>query len=93
MQGAGVNPQNIGRLQRVRKSLLGKTWGEARMTLKLKGRFDPVLTEQLVDAGHEVEAIAPYSDLAGHAGAVVLHRTGLMEGASDPRSDGAAVAY
>jgi gamma-glutamyltranspeptidase/glutathione hydrolase len=36
--------------------------------------------------------IAPFSDLAGHAGAVVMHPSGLMECASDPRADGAAIA-
>jgi gamma-glutamyltranspeptidase/glutathione hydrolase len=35
--------------------------------------------------------IAPYSDLAGHAGAVVRHPSGLIEAAADPRSDGAAI--
>ena len=37
--------------------------------------------------------IAPYSDTAGHAGAVVLHPEGLIEAASDPRADGAALAF
>jgi oxamate amidohydrolase len=32
----------------------------------------------------------PYSDLMGHAGAVVLHPSGLIEGAHDPRADGGA---
>jgi gamma-glutamyltranspeptidase/glutathione hydrolase len=33
---------------------------------------------------------APYSDLMGHAGAVVLHADGTLEGAHDPRADGGA---
>jgi gamma-glutamyltranspeptidase len=32
----------------------------------------------------------PYSDIMGHAGAVVLHPDGNLEGAHDPRSDGGA---
>ncbi|WP_163269526.1 gamma-glutamyltransferase family protein [Chelativorans alearense] len=73
--------------------LLGKTWGDTTTTLKLESRFDPSLVSALKAAGNEVELIEPYSDLAGHAGAVVLHESGLMEAASDPRSDGAALAY
>jgi gamma-glutamyltranspeptidase/glutathione hydrolase len=73
--------------------LLGKTWGDTTTTLKLEDRFDPALVTALKDAGHEIEMIAPYSDTAGHAGAVVLHPEGLIEAASDPRADGAALAF
>lgn len=72
--------------------LLGRTWGDATTSLKLEDRFDPDLVAALIAAGHEVEMIAPFSDLAGHAGAVVMHPSGLMECASDPRADGAAIA-
>jgi gamma-glutamyltranspeptidase/glutathione hydrolase len=71
--------------------LLGKTWGQDTTTLKLEDRFDPELVAQLKAAGHDVEMIPAFSDLAGHAGAIVRHESGLMEGASDPRSDGAAI--
>ncbi|WP_306132252.1 gamma-glutamyltransferase family protein [Roseivivax marinus] len=71
--------------------LLGKTWGQETTTLKLEDRFDPSLVAALQDAGHDVETIAPFSDLAGHAGAVVHHPSGLFESASDPRADGAAL--
>lgn len=71
--------------------LLGKTWGQDTTSLKLEDRFAPETVAALQSAGHEVEIIAPYSDLAGHAGAVVRHRSGLIEAAADPRSDGAAI--
>jgi gamma-glutamyltranspeptidase/glutathione hydrolase len=71
--------------------LLGKTWGQDTTTLKLEDRFDPALVAHLREAGHDVELIAPYSDLAGHAGAIMRHPSGLIEAASDPRSDGAAI--
>jgi oxamate amidohydrolase len=32
----------------------------------------------------------PYSDTMGHAGAVVLHSNGTLEGGHDPRADGGA---
>jgi oxamate amidohydrolase len=72
--------------------LLGKTWGDDTTSLKLEAGFDPGLVAELERAGHEVETIPAFSDLAGHAGAVVLHESGLIEAASDPRADGAALA-
>lgn len=73
--------------------LLGKTWGDATTSLKLEDRFDPALVDALRAAGHEVEMIAPFSDMAGHAGAVALHPDGLFEVAADPRADGAALGF
>ena len=73
--------------------LLGRTWGDVSMSLKLEGRFDPALIEALRDAGHEIEMLGDFDDLAGHAGAIVRHPDGMLEGASDPRSDGAAMGF
>lgn len=73
--------------------LLGKTWGQATTSLKLEDRFDPALVTALEGAGHEIEMIAPFSDLAGHAGGVATHPDGLIEVASDPRADGAALGF
>ena len=73
--------------------LLGKTWGEDTTTLKLEDRFDPRQVDQLKNAGHQIELIPGYSDLAGHAGAILRHPTGLLEAASDPRADGDAIAF
>lgn len=73
--------------------VLGRTWGSPSVSLKLEGAFDGALAEQLERAGHEVEIIPEaYSDMMGHAGAVVIHpgKAGL-EGAHDPRSDGGAL--
>lgn len=68
--------------------LLGRTWGDVSTNLKLEGRTDPHLVAALREAGHEVEVVTDFSDMMGHAGAVSVHPTGLIEGASDPRSDG-----
>ncbi len=73
--------------------LLGRTWGEETTTLKLESRLDQTIVEALAAAGHEIEVVAPFSDLMGHAGAVVRHSSGLIEGAADPRSDGRAAAW
>jgi gamma-glutamyltranspeptidase/glutathione hydrolase len=72
--------------------LLGKTWGNASVSLKLEGRFSPEIETQLKKLGHSIERVSDYSEAMGHAGAVVVHSSGLIEGASDPRSDGAAAA-
>ena len=73
--------------------LLGRTWGEASTTLKLESRFEPGLIEQLRAAGHDVEILPAYTSVMGHAGAIVRHADGGLEGAFDPRSDGAAAAW
>lgn len=72
--------------------LLGRTWGEDSTSLKLEDRFDPALVAALVEAGHAVEIVEPVTSAMGHAGALARHADGRLEGASDPRSDGAALA-
>lgn len=73
--------------------LLGRTWGASSTTLKLESRFDPHLVRDLADAGHAVEVLGEaYSDTMGHAAALVRHPDGCIEGAVDPRSDGAVAA-
>ena len=73
--------------------LLGRTWGDVSTTLKLEQRFDPALVQALRDAGHLVELLPEdFSDTMGHAGALVRHPDGVIEGAVDPRSDGAVAA-
>ena len=71
--------------------LLGRTWGALRAALRLESRFDGNLIDALAAAGHDIELLDdPYSDVMGHAGAVVLHPDGSLEGAHDPRADGGA---
>jgi gamma-glutamyltranspeptidase/glutathione hydrolase len=71
--------------------LLGRTWGATHTNLRLESRFDGNLIDRLLSAGHDVEVLGDaYSDLMGHAGAVVLHANGTLEGAHDPRADGGA---
>ena len=71
--------------------LLGRTWGSTHTNLRMESRFDGNLVERLLSAGHDVHVLPePYSDVMGHAGAVVLHPDGTLEGAHDPRADGGA---
>ena len=47
----------------------------------MESRFDGNLVDRLMSAGHDVEVLAEaYSDTMGHAGAVVLHPNGTLEG-------------
>lgn len=73
--------------------LLGKMWGEDTMTLKLEGRFAPGVIDAMRRLGHTVEVLGDFSVNMGHAGAVVLDPDGTFEGATDPRSDGAAMGW
>ena len=71
--------------------LLGRTWGSSHTNLRLESRFDEGLIDRLLSAGHDVEVLPDaYSDTMGHAGAVVLHQDGTLEGVHDPRADGGA---
>jgi gamma-glutamyltranspeptidase len=73
--------------------LLGKTWGEESVTLKLEDRFDPAVVAQFRKAGHDVELMDAFTSTMGHAGAIVRHADGRLEGATDPRSDGQVAAW
>jgi gamma-glutamyltranspeptidase/glutathione hydrolase len=73
--------------------LLGRTWGQDSVTLKLESRIGSDVIDALARAGHAVEVLEPYSDLAGHAGALVRHPDGVISGAADPRSDGAVAGF
>jgi gamma-glutamyltranspeptidase/glutathione hydrolase len=71
--------------------LLGRTWGSAHTNLRMESRFDGDLVDRLLSAGHDVAVLdEAYSDTMGHAGAVVLHANGTLEGGHDPRADGGA---
>src|SRR5262245_22146876 len=72
--------------------LLGRTWGEENNNLKIESRFDPAVIDRLRTLGHDIQVVGPFEEFMGHAGAIVWHPDGLMEGASDPRSDGAVAA-
>ena len=71
--------------------LLGRTWGSTVTNLRMESRFDGHLVDRLLSAGHDVELLPDaYSDTMGHAGTVIIHPNGTLEGAHDPRADGGA---
>ncbi len=71
--------------------VLARTWGAPRDDLRLEARFAPELVAALEAAGHSVALVGAFDEVMGHAGALVHHSDGGLEGASDPRSDGAAI--
>lgn len=73
--------------------LLGRTWGQVSETLKLESRFDAAVLRELAERGHDIEIIGAYDETVGHAGMIVRRADGVLEGGSDPRSDGLVAAY
>jgi gamma-glutamyltranspeptidase/glutathione hydrolase len=57
----------------------------------MESRFEPGIVDTLRGRGHDIVLLGDYDETVGHAGAIVRHPDGRIEGASDPRSDGAAV--
>jgi gamma-glutamyltranspeptidase/glutathione hydrolase len=73
--------------------LLGRTWGSMSETLKLESRFAPEVVRELRGRGHVVELLGDFDETMGHAGALVRHPEGALEGAADPRGDGCVAGF
>jgi len=73
--------------------LLGRTWGETSDTLKIESRFGDAVIDALRERGHDVEVIGAYDESVGHAGAILRDASGMLQGGSDPRSDGGVGAW
>lgn len=73
--------------------LLGRTWGAQSVTLKFESRVDAAILDDLRARGHVVETLGAFDDTMGHAGLIARHPDGRLEGANDPRSDGAALGF
>jgi gamma-glutamyltranspeptidase/glutathione hydrolase len=73
--------------------LLGRTWGQPSETLKLEARFADSVVADLAARGHDVEVLGEWDESMGHAGSIVRHANGVLEGGADPRSDGGVAAF
>jgi len=73
--------------------LLGRTWGSVSETLKLEARLGAALMQDLKARGHDVEVLGDFEETMGHAGALVRHPNGALEGGFDPRGDGSVAGY
>jgi oxamate amidohydrolase len=73
--------------------LLGRTWGQTSDTLKVESRFGDGVIDTLRARGHDVEILGAYDEAVGHAGAILRDASGMLQGGSDPRSDGGVAAW
>jgi len=73
--------------------LLGRTWGATSTSLKVEAGLGEQTIAALCDAGHTVETVGDLDEIMGHAGALSLRPDGFVEGAADPRADGAAMGF
>jgi oxamate amidohydrolase len=88
-----MHGQSLQRAVSAPRWLLGRTWGSETSNLRIENRIDPDVIQALAAAGHDIETVGEYDESMGHAGAVVMRPDGLIEGASDPRSDGAVATF
>ncbi len=73
--------------------VLSRTWGDPRTDLRVESRFPAELVAAMAAAGHDINVLGEFEGQMGHAGAIVLHQSGLIEGANDPRCDGVAAGF
>ncbi len=73
--------------------LLGRTWGAVAMNLRIENRFPEEVIAALRAAGHDLEVVGPFDEVMGHAGALLRHPSGVIEGAADPRGDGSVAGF
>ncbi|HEX9107342.1 MAG TPA: gamma-glutamyltransferase, partial [Longimicrobiales bacterium] len=71
--------------------LYGRSWGEASRALSLESRFPEATARELARRGHDVRVLGPWEEAMGHAQAILRREDGSLEGAADPRGDGAAL--
>jgi gamma-glutamyltranspeptidase/glutathione hydrolase len=72
---------------------LGRGWSGPADDLKVENRFEPAVLDALRHRGHALTLVDPFDEIMGHAGALVVHGDGTLEGACDPRSDGTVAAW
>lgn len=71
--------------------LLGRTFSVSSDSLKVEADVGDETLNQLQKMGHHVSTIPALSPLAGQAGVIRIDANGFVDGAHDPRSDGAAL--
>ncbi|MEM2959917.1 MAG: gamma-glutamyltransferase, partial [Candidatus Jordarchaeaceae archaeon] len=70
------------------------TIGDPVEILRMERRFPQSTVERLESMGHKVTCIEEWSQIVGHAQAIMINRTtGVMTGGADPRGDSAAVGW
>ncbi len=88
-----LHGQNLQQAVTAPRWLLGRTWGSEATNIRIENRFDGAVYKALIKAGHDIDVVGDFDEVMGHAGAIVCHPDGLLEGANDPRSDGQANGF
>ncbi len=65
--------------------------GAGTTVLSMESRFPSAVRNRLAAMGHDVQLTVAWDEAMGHAHAIKINDDGTMEGAADPRSDGAAL--
>ncbi len=65
--------------------------GVGTTTLSMESRFPSAVRNRLAEMGHNVQETVAWDEAMGHAHAIKINDDNTMEGAADPRSDGAAL--
>lgn len=73
--------------------LVGRFDTELQTMLRVESDLGDRVVSDLENAGHAVVKVPAKTSLMGHAGAVIRDAEGNLTGASDPRSDGAALGF
>lgn len=74
--------------------LWGRTWGPEASSLYVESRVGRDVIEALGRRGHTVQAVGEWSEMMGHAQAILVDpETGARLGGADPRADGVALGY
>ncbi|MFC0557438.1 gamma-glutamyltransferase [Halalkalibacter alkalisediminis] len=74
--------------------LYGRTWGAGSNNLKMEARIPQEIVQSLQDLGHDIEVVEKFTDVMGHAGAILVDsRSNIKLAGADPRGDGAAIGY
>jgi gamma-glutamyltranspeptidase/glutathione hydrolase len=71
--------------------LLGKTWGKSEDNLKLEQPLYTLYGDAMLRRGHDAVQAPALAEFFGHAGGILVSDA-VTHCASDPRSDGAAMA-
>jgi gamma-glutamyltranspeptidase/glutathione hydrolase len=70
----------------------GRTWGAQQLGVAIEARAGEACIAGLRARGHHVIVTDDWEESMGHAGAIVIDKArGVYIGASDARSDGAAL--
>ena len=90
----GMNVQHAGDLSRIRhlgsSTPTGKT-GDGLGIIEVESGIPDSVVEELEVRGHRVRRSV--GGFGGYQGILIDHKNGVLQGATEPRKDGAAVGY